>query len=156
MPAAIPAAVAGVASIGGAIISSNAQKKATNKATEMQQESAAEQLAFLRDIYNQNTANEMPYLQSGYGAQQIVNEMLGINPVSAANFAGLQAPPPPANTGAGTVAGNGGGFGSGNGSGGIGAYGGSGGTGSGTVSMFSPEGLQRLREAGALRGAYGL
>lgn len=85
MPVAA-AVVGGVATIGGSILSSKSQKKAANRATEAQKESSAEQIALLREQYAQNTANMKPFLESGYGAQAVQMQLLGLKPLTAQQF----------------------------------------------------------------------
>jgi type II secretory pathway pseudopilin PulG len=81
--AAIGTAVVG---IGGSVLSANAQKKATQQAAQAQSQSSAEQLALLKDLYGQNTANFAPYMNSGYGAQAVAEQLLGLKPLTATQF----------------------------------------------------------------------
>lgn len=110
--ATIGAAVVGA---GGAVLASSNNKSAANHATDVQQQSANQQLALQSQIYQQNSANEQPYLNSGYGAQEAVMQLLGLQPQTAAQFnsgvwsqpgsykpvtqtgAPIPATPPPAN-----------------------------------------------------------
>src|SRR5450759_1181106 len=86
MAAAIPAAIMGVASIGGALISSGAQSSAANTVAQTQAQSSAQQIALLQSMYNTNTANAVPYMNAGYGALAAKEQLLGLKPLTAAQF----------------------------------------------------------------------
>lgn len=85
MPA-IPALIGAAVGIGGAILTSNAQKSATKTAVAAQTASSDQQQALLQQIYQQNTQNEQPYLNSGYGALSVQNQLLGLKPMTADQF----------------------------------------------------------------------
>ena len=73
----------GVATVGSAIIGSNAAKSAANT-----QAAAANNAAQIgQNEFNTITQQEQPFLQSGYGAQSQLNYLLGIGPTQ-----GQQAP----------------------------------------------------------------
>ena len=85
MPA-IPAVIGAAVSIGGGLLSASAQKKAAKAGAQAQQQSSAEQIAFMKDIYAKNTTNEQPFLNSGYGALSVANQLLGLKPLTADQF----------------------------------------------------------------------
>lgn len=74
----IGAIIGGVASIGGSLLASSANKKAINRATAAQQQSAAEQTALTRDIYNQNKALFTPSIERGDRAGEAIFNLLGL------------------------------------------------------------------------------
>lgn len=82
----IGAIIGGVASIGGALLSSASNKKAIDKTTAAQAESNAASIALQRDIYGQNRDMLAPYDARGNAAGAQINALLGL---------GGQAAPPP-------------------------------------------------------------
>lgn len=94
MPAAvIGGVIAGVGAIGAAAISSSATKKASKtaaaaqeKATDSQLQIAQGQQDLYREVYAQNKETLNPYVQSGYGAQAVVEQLLGLKPLTASQF----------------------------------------------------------------------
>ena len=75
MPPAIIAAGIGVAgAVGGAVISSNSAKSAANTAAQ----TADKNNALQQQIYQQNTANEQPFMQRGNAAGAQINALLGL------------------------------------------------------------------------------
>lgn len=86
MPIAIPAAIAGVAAIGGAVITSSANKSAANKATAAQTTATNNEQALQQQIFQQNQQNEQPFLNSGYGALAAENQLLGLKPLTSQQF----------------------------------------------------------------------
>lgn len=76
MPAIVPIAAA----VGSAAISANA----SSKAAKGQQQAAAEATAATQRENARVRADQTPYRESGYGALQQINALLGITPVSAA------------------------------------------------------------------------
>lgn len=73
-PVLIGAAIAGVATVGSAIVSSNGQKKAA----QANQQGVDASLAVQKDIYNQNAAALAPWQQSGVTANNYYMAALGI------------------------------------------------------------------------------
>lgn len=73
-PVLIGAAIAGVATVGSAIVGSNGQKKAAQAA----QQGNDASLAVQKDIYNQNAAALAPWQQSGLTANNYYMAALGI------------------------------------------------------------------------------
>lgn len=107
-PAIIAAGIGAAASIGGGIMSANAQKKATNKATDAALQTAQMNNALTEKVYAQNQANLSPYNARGNAAGNQINAMLGLSP------APLAAPSLPQPTGPiGNTGGAGGAVGSG-------------------------------------------
>lgn len=84
--ALIGGGLAAVGTVGGSIISSNAQKKAAQQSQQVQQDTAAQQIGFLNNLYQQNTANEMPFLQSGLGGTAALMQALGLKPLSVEQY----------------------------------------------------------------------
>lgn len=74
----IGAIVGGVASIGGALLSSSAQKKAANKAADVSLQTAQENNRLAQQIYNQNAAVLSPFQQRGNAAGDAINSLLGL------------------------------------------------------------------------------
>ena len=74
--AAIAGVVSGVASIGGALLSSSSTKKAANTAAAAQTQVANQNNALTRDIYNQNTRNFTPMMQSGNRANALLDSFI--------------------------------------------------------------------------------
>jgi hypothetical protein len=84
-PAIIAGGIAAVGAIGGAVISSSAQKKAANQANDAQQAATQAQLqlgretmALNKDIYNSNYAVLSPYASRGNVAGDSINALLGL------------------------------------------------------------------------------
>lgn len=79
------AAILGSAVIGGvgSAIASGNNKKAAQQATTAQTNAANQNNALQASIYNQNKGILAPYAQSGYGANQQINALLGIPTNSA-------------------------------------------------------------------------
>ncbi|ASK88460.1 hypothetical protein SPHFLASMR4Y_01713 [Sphingorhabdus sp. SMR4y] len=77
-PAVAIAGVAAAATVGGAVVSSNAQKKAANQASQTAQDTADANNALTRDIYNQNYQVLNPYAQRGNDAGNAINALLGL------------------------------------------------------------------------------
>lgn len=83
--AVIPAAIGAVGSIGGALLSASAQKKAANQANAAQQEATQAQLQLGReslglnkDIYNSNYALLSPFVGNGLVASNSLNALLNL------------------------------------------------------------------------------
>ena len=76
----IGAAIAGVASIGGALISSNASSDAANAATQ----ASASNNATTLGIYNQNKANSQGFINNGLSASNQQAALLGLGGDSTA------------------------------------------------------------------------
>lgn len=74
----ISAIVGGVASIGGAILGSKAQKKAANAAAQAATDNTAANNALARDIYGQNKATLSPFINTGTNASGAINALLGL------------------------------------------------------------------------------
>lgn len=79
MPAVVVGgAIAGIGAIGAAAIGSSAQSKASKQAVQATTNATTQNNALTRDIYEQNKGVLAPYVQSGYGANQQINALLGI------------------------------------------------------------------------------
>lgn len=79
MPAAvIGGAIAAVGTVGGAIMSSKAQKKAANQASQTAADNTAANNALTRDIYNQNKTTLAPFVNQGTQATSAINALLGL------------------------------------------------------------------------------
>lgn len=74
----VGAIIGGVASIGGALIGSSAQKKAARRAEQTAQQTAAQNNALQREIYQQNAAVLSPFQQRGNAAGNAINALLGL------------------------------------------------------------------------------
>lgn len=74
----VGAILGGVASIGGAILGSKAQKKAANTAAQAAQDNTAANNALALNIYNQNKQTLSPYINSGNNAGSAINALLGL------------------------------------------------------------------------------
>ena len=74
----VGAIIGGVASIGGALLSSSAQKKAANKAADVSLQTAQENNRLAQNIYNQNAAALTPFQQRGNAAGNAINALLGL------------------------------------------------------------------------------
>jgi hypothetical protein len=106
-PLLIAAGIGAVGAIGGAVISSHGASKAADAASQASQANNAVQ----RQIYQQNTANETPFMDRGNAAGGQINDLLGL---------GGHAAVPATPTYGGYGGGGGGGYG------GNGGYGGGG------------------------------
>jgi hypothetical protein len=65
------------ATIGGALLSGSAQKKAAGKAADTAAQNTQQNNALTREIYGQNSANLQPFMQSGVAAGGQLNSLLG-------------------------------------------------------------------------------
>lgn len=74
--AAIGGIAAGVGAVGGAAISANAARSAANT----QAGAARDASAVQREMFDISTAQQQPFIQSGYGANDTLSRLLGINP----------------------------------------------------------------------------
>jgi hypothetical protein len=74
MPALIPALIVGAAGVAGSAISAGAANKASNTAAN----TAAADNALQEKIYNENSANEQPYIAAGDQASDELNGFLGL------------------------------------------------------------------------------
>lgn len=74
----VGAIIGGVASIGGALLGSSAQKKAANKAADVSLQTAQANNALAQNIYNQNAAALTPFQQRGNAAGNAINALLGL------------------------------------------------------------------------------
>lgn len=72
----IAGVVSGAASIGGALLSSKSQKKAAQTAADTSLQTAQANNALTQGIYNQNTANLRPFMQSGTRANALLDNLL--------------------------------------------------------------------------------
>lgn len=121
----IGAIIDGVASIGGAVLGASSTKKAAKTAANAQLQATESNNALARDLYNRNTANFTPYMQSGRNANALLDSFIYGTPY---------APPAANNNTVGTV--------------------GSGGTGS-LVNVPSPMGNALLAKLNAMNPDYG-
>lgn len=85
-PALIAAAVIATATVGSAVISSNASKsaaksqaKAADKAASVQANAADQATGLQRDIYNTNRADLAPWREAGGNALRMLADSLGMN-----------------------------------------------------------------------------
>lgn len=104
----ITAGILGATSIAGGVIGavgSNAaagtQASAAENAAQLQAQSAANALAFQKQVYNQTQANEAPWLQSGGGALNQLDYLMGVTPNTSLGTTGAPGAAPNAfsNTG---------------------------------------------------------
>lgn len=85
MPAA--AIAGGIGSVAGGVASG----KGAKKAAKIQAKSAKAQQKLLKEMYNMNVGNFTPEMNSGNAALSQINQLLGLSPMSTANFnAGYQ------------------------------------------------------------------
>lgn len=75
-PAVIGAVAIGAATIGGAAISSHSTSKAANTAAQAQTQNTQASNALTMDIYNRNTANFTPTMQSGNRANALLDSFI--------------------------------------------------------------------------------
>jgi len=74
--------------IGGALIGSQASKSAAGK-----QSDAANRATDIEwDMYNQTRTDNLPFMQTGYSANDLINMLMGVAPTSGAATAGVTAP----------------------------------------------------------------
>lgn len=103
MPTAVIAAgVAAAGTIGGAVLSSGAQKSATNAAVNAQTNASNQQLqlgresmALNRDIYNSNFGVLAPYAANGIPASNALNALLNLPAAPTMTSPLQQAPTAP-------------------------------------------------------------
>lgn len=74
----VSAIVGGVASIGGAILGSKAQKKAANTAAQAAADNTAANNALAREIYGENKQTLSPFVNTGTQASGAINALLGL------------------------------------------------------------------------------
>lgn len=74
----IGAIIGGVASIGGAILGSKAQKKAANQAAQAATDNTAANNALAREIYGENKQTLSPFVSTGTQASGAINALLGL------------------------------------------------------------------------------
>lgn len=84
---ALALGIGAAASLGGAALSSSAQKSAANKAADVATQTSAENNALARDIYGQNKQALAPFMQRGNVAGDYINAMLGLPSGVAGNSA---------------------------------------------------------------------
>lgn len=75
-PAIIGGVIAGAATIGGGLLASSSSKKAANQASDAQVNVANQNNALTREIYNRNTGNFTPYMQSGTRANSLLDSFI--------------------------------------------------------------------------------
>lgn len=75
-PIVIAGGIAAAGAIGGAALSSSASKKAANTAAAAQTANTDKNNALQLDIYNRNTANFQPYMDTGGAAMKSINGLL--------------------------------------------------------------------------------
>lgn len=83
----VGAIIGGVASIGGALLGSSAQKSAANKAADASLQVAQQNNALARDIYGQNQQSLSPFMQRGNAAGSAINALLGLDEAANVNTA---------------------------------------------------------------------
>lgn len=74
------AAVAAIATAGASIYSANKQASAAKKAASASQQASDQSVALQRDIYNQQRADQMPWLQQGAQAANLLGSFYGFTP----------------------------------------------------------------------------
>jgi hypothetical protein len=98
MPPAVAIGASAVASIGGGILSSKAQKKAAKKAAKVSAQNTATNNALARETYNNNAARLDPYSQNGLRASNALTGLLlgpaPASPVAPAPTTSALAPSP--------------------------------------------------------------
>lgn len=77
-PAIIAAGIGAVATVGGAVMASKAQKSAANKAAATAKDTAATNNALTQKIYGENKAALSPFQQRGNAAGDAINALLGL------------------------------------------------------------------------------
>lgn len=75
-PAIIAAGIGAAASIGGGLMASSAQNKASKRAAQTAQNTANSNNALTQGIYNQNTSNLRPFMESGTRANALLDNLL--------------------------------------------------------------------------------
>jgi hypothetical protein len=75
-PAIIAGGIAAAGTIGGAVLSSSSQKKAAKSAAAAETQASNNNLALARDFQAQNQGNLQPFLNSGYGSNNLINSFL--------------------------------------------------------------------------------
>lgn len=90
---ALALGIGAAASLGGAALSSSAQKRAANKAADVATQTSAENNALARDIYGQNKQALAPFMQRGNVAGDYINAMLGIPSTQIGTMGGQQSQP---------------------------------------------------------------
>jgi hypothetical protein len=96
-PAIIAAGIGAAASVGGAVLSAKAQKKAASTAANAATATADKNNALQREVYAQNYATLNPYAQRGNQAGNAINSLLGLG--QPQNQGGPQAMQLPQNSG---------------------------------------------------------
>lgn len=91
----VGAIIGGVASIGGAILGSKAQKKAANAAAQAATDNTAANNALASQIYGENKATLSPFVNTGTQASGAINALLGLG--GAAPTVGTQPAAAPQN-----------------------------------------------------------
>lgn len=81
---AIGAGISAAGAIGGAAISAHSQSNASKLAAQTESDSAANTLAFNKDVYNTNLKNEQPYLAAGNTAANQLGAGLSDGSLTAA------------------------------------------------------------------------
>ena len=90
---ALALGIGAAASLGGAALSSSAQKSAANKAAQVATDTSATNNALARDIYGQNKQALAPFMQRGNVAGDYINAMLGIPSTQIGTMGGQQGQP---------------------------------------------------------------
>lgn len=75
-PVVIAAGIAGAAAIGGGVLAASGTKSAAKTAANTAAANSANNNALAREMYGKNSANLLPYSQSGMRAGNALNEML--------------------------------------------------------------------------------
>lgn len=92
MGLAAAAGIGAVASIGGSMLASSAQSKASKSAAKSAQQASDAEIALRREQYASDTANFQPYLAGGEAGRARLQDMLGLNS-SFSGIPGYTAPP---------------------------------------------------------------
>lgn len=79
----VGAIIGGVASLGGAILSSRSQSRAASRAAEASQANTDATVGLQRDVYNQNRQDLSPFVTRGNAAGNALNDMLGLGGTTA-------------------------------------------------------------------------
>lgn len=97
-PVVVAAGIGAAAGIGGAVLSSSAQKKAAKKAAETAKDNTTANNALSREMYASNAARLDPYSANGLRASNALSDML-LGPTSAAKPAAAWQPGTPGGSG---------------------------------------------------------
>lgn len=92
MPPAVIAGVGAAATIGGSLIGASSTRRAARDAADAQLTASRETNALAQNIYNQNTANFQPFMNSGQNANALLDAFIYGGPVNYPQAANTNAP----------------------------------------------------------------